>query len=144
MRFYAFGNYYLSSIQQGIQAGHVISEMSIMGKKDYTEWAKNHKTIVLLNGGNSESLQDIYNYFIRLQSMGMKYVYAKFNEDEQSLNKALTSVGIIIPEKIYDSPIKKLSGREKDIYIGKELCEKNLSEWEILLIEKISEFRLAN
>jgi hypothetical protein len=116
MRLYTFTNFYLSSIQQGIQTAHVVSELSIKAHPLYTEWAKDHKTIIVLNGGNSKSLQDVYSKLTRL--VETKYPIAKFNEDEQSLNEAFTCVGIVVPAKIYEHyPLKsfKLSKAENEL-----------------------------
>lgn len=106
MRFYSFGNYYLSSLQQGLQGTHVLTEMDVKYKgkaqeKALFDWKKNHKTIVILNGGNAQSLADLHEYFKYLQKRGMPHPFAKFHEDEQSLGGALTSVGIVVPERIY-------------------------------------------
>lgn len=106
MRFYGFGNYYLSSLQQGLQAAHCVAEL--FNKYAYDEsglqdqlfdWSRLHKTMVLLNGGNSASLADLYNH---LNDADNPFPFAKFHEDVESLNGALTYVGIILPERIYD------------------------------------------
>lgn len=108
MRFYGFGNYYLSSLQQGLQAGHCVGELFAQyrndkDKSDMTyEWAKNHKTMVLLNGGNSLSLQNLFEEFKVLQGMGMNLPFVKFHEDEQSLGGALTYVGMIVSSEVYE------------------------------------------
>ena len=71
MRFYGFGNYYLSSLQQGLQSAHVVGDLAAAsvskGKvtkmgKIYFKWASKHKTMVLLNGGNSASLQAVFDW----------------------------------------------------------------------------------
>ncbi len=106
MRFYGFGNYYLSSLQQGLQSAHVIGELFTIHNHltekymQVHDWAKNHKTMVLLNGGNSKDLAELFDFFNQENN---PYAFAKFNEDEQSLNGALTYVGIVLPSKIYDS-----------------------------------------
>ena len=101
MRFYSACNMYLSSIQQGIQTAHCVSEMLMkpFSEQRYQiqDWALNHKTIICLNGGNNKSLSDFYD-LIRYQS---QFPVAKFHEDEQSMAGMLTCVGIIVPEKIY-------------------------------------------
>lgn len=106
-RFYGFGNYYLSSLQQGLQAGHTVAQLFVehTGEKlsQVHEWAKNHKTMVLLNGGNSLSLANLHEKFNMWSQEGMPFAFAKFNEDEQSLGGALTYVGIILPNDIYDA-----------------------------------------
>lgn len=106
MRLYTFCNYYLSSIQQGIQTAHVVHEL--FNKYDeyspqsvsLKEWSKNHKTIIVLNGGNSSMLREIYEL---LHSHRNPFPYVKFHEDEESLNSVLTCVGVVLPEKIYNT-----------------------------------------
>ena len=112
MRFYGFGNYYLSSLQQGLQAGHAAVDLHVkyniheQGHYDikpcqdmYNDWAENHKTMVLLNGGNSADLADLFAFLYCEEN---PYPFVKFHEDEVSLNGALTYVGMILPPKIYD------------------------------------------
>ena len=89
LRCYHFGHFQLSSIQQGIQGAHAQMELFVKyniaraseldnipeyapttpelqfiesTKMLYT-WGREHKTMICLNGGNSASLQDIYNHF---------------------------------------------------------------------------------
>lgn len=127
MRFYGFGNFYLSSLQQGLQAGHTIADLFVKynhadlnaaSVNEYTqpkeiellenadmllEWARDHKVMILLNGGNSANLQELYDF---LDTNENPYPFTKFHEDEQSLNGALTYVGIILPERIYETAAK--------------------------------------
>lgn len=124
MRFYGFGNYYLSSLQQGLQAGHAVAELFVkhnhadvnnasagdytlpeernnLAKADYVlGWAENHKTMVLLNGGNSADLQELFEF---LETNKCPFPFVKFHEDEVSLNGALTYVGMILPAQIYET-----------------------------------------
>ena len=69
--FYSFVNYYLSDLQRGLQTAHVVADMFI--KYDYLTpqenhrlhfWARNNKTIIILNGGNSKNLLDIIVYYL--------------------------------------------------------------------------------
>lgn len=107
MRFYAVGNMYLSSIQQGIQAAHCVAEMmaSENTNRDTTlsiiDWVHDHKTIICLNGGNNKSLNDFYD-LVRYQR---QFPVAKFHEDDDSMAGMLTCVGIIVPENIYGADI---------------------------------------
>ena len=106
MRLYSMINMYLSPIQHGIQTAHVQNEMHLKAHFDidpkplqtYLEWAKNHKTIIVCNGGNAASLLDFIGLFSDPQN---PYLFSWFNEDEDSLNGALTCVGILLPEEIY-------------------------------------------
>lgn len=112
-RAYFFGNFYLSSIQQGIQSAHCLAEMfvkypyegnhlndSIWPCEILYNWATNHKTMICLNGGESRNLQMIYDDICTFGDK-LELPVAKFHEDE-SLNKTLTCVGIIVPDSIYD------------------------------------------
>lgn len=140
-RFYGFGNYYLSSLQQGLQAGHCVSELFVqhVGEKNKSDlvydWATNHKTMVLLNGGNSGSLQELYDFFEQLKFSGMHLPFVKFHEDQVSLGGALTYVGIIVPEYIYNHD----TGASEKIISSLEK-----SFWCKSLIYKLNEFMLAN
>lgn len=111
MRAYFFGNLYLSSIQQGIQSAHCVAEM--FTKYQYVNenvdnisqkcahlynWANDHKTMILLNGGYSENLQIICDLF---NDEFNSYPWASFHEGVDALNGALTCVGIILPERVY-------------------------------------------
>ena len=106
MRAQYFGNMYLSSIQQGIQAAHATHEMftrythTISGEKTQMlyDWAENHKTMILLNGGYMETIQDLVWFFSHDEN---PYPWSKFREGEDSLGGILTTVGIILPERIY-------------------------------------------
>ena len=101
LRAYFFGNMYLSSIQQGIQAAHVVAEMFIKYHglhPTLIDWANAHKTMILLNGGYSEELHRLHGVFASREN---PYPYAAFRESEQALEGAITSVGIILPEYIW-------------------------------------------
>lgn len=103
MRAYFWGNMYLSSIQQGIQAGHVIGNMSTKyhdATSDYYDWARYHKTIILLNGGMSCNL---HNIVMHLQDERNPFEWECFCESKEALDQALTSVGIILPEEEYNN-----------------------------------------
>jgi len=101
-RAYFFNNMYLSSIQQGIQAGHVIAEMSIKYVKEspkdtiYEKWAKDDKVMIVLNGGYVSNL-----YYIQEAIANLDFPWAAFNESEEAMDGMLTSVGVILPEWIY-------------------------------------------
>ena len=100
MRFYAVGNQYLSSIQQGIQAFHCLGEMVLEHdfNDQFDDWLSNHKTVICLNGGNNAALTDFWHF---LHTDKNTLPYSKFNEDEASMGGMLTCVGIVVPEKIY-------------------------------------------
>jgi hypothetical protein len=110
-RLYSFVNYYLSSIQQGIQTGHAAVKLV----REYTsknqdnqdsqmvsEWADNHQTFVVLNGGNSENLLDVIR---TVDDSDLPWAY--FREDEVSLGGIITAVGVIVPEIYFNVKIEK-------------------------------------
>ena len=113
MRAYFFGNFYLSSIQQGIQAAHVVSEMSVKYSPglppacDYEEWAHTHKTMILLNGGMAANLRELVACF---DTKDNSYCWAFFCEEEAALEGSITSVGIILPDTIYNTAAEWRAG----------------------------------
>lgn len=153
MRAYFFGNMYLSSIQQGIQALHVVSEMFVKysdpNKPNYHpvhEWATDHKTVVLLNAGYGSELYKLYGLF---DDSNNPYPWAHFHESEDALDNAFTSIGIILPERIYEtSKICREEGwspfllREGILGESKGLPT-DLSDWECELVLTINRYGLA-
>ena len=147
MRCYTFGNYYMSSIQQGIQAAHSTAELFVKYQdkvQDLYDWAENHKTMVCLNGGNLQGLKDIETL---LQSEDNNLPWASFYEDEESLGSILTNIAIIIPEHIYDTSAKIRSG-EYNVSITKIWDKENnfileLRIFDIKLIELLNSCQLA-
>ena len=166
MRFYAFCNYYLSSLQQGLQAAHVLTEMSLKARlkggqycHQYDNWASDHKTIILLNGGNDKDLRELLTFF----NMSNPYLYGSFCEDQQSLNGAMTCVGIILPENIYETVAAIRRGqlyfsnnrytfdetmfRDDDetekLWLLKNFINMLSTPWELEMIKRLGEYGLA-
>jgi hypothetical protein len=103
MRFYSFTNWMLRPIQQGIQPGHAAVELFVKYHhssvvKILYDWAENYKTFMCMNGGNNADLLELWSF---VDDINNPYPYAAFYEDEQSLNGTMTSIGIVLPEKIY-------------------------------------------
>jgi hypothetical protein len=63
-------------------------------------WARHHKTMICLNGGNHADITQLY---MVLRSIGaeLSLPVGIFYEDDISLNRAATAVGIVVPEYIY-------------------------------------------
>lgn len=112
MRAYYWGNMYLASIQQGIQAVHCTSELYLKYPFDEMaqstdlhqvkmsllhQWGQDHKTVIILNGGESEGLIEIA---AQLNVDENPYPWVTWSESVTALNSALTCVGIIVDEKI--------------------------------------------
>jgi len=128
---------YLSSIQQGIQSGHVISEMFVKYSPGFNDdssgqydmlydWADNHKTMILLNAGYGENIHELEAFFegtlgapgvTRLSEVYdgySPYPFGIFHESDEALCGAATCFGIILPPKIYEgcNAMRKV-GRDK-------------------------------
>lgn len=148
MRFYGFGNYYLSSLQQGLQSAHLVGELFTQynqgsGQLNIVyDWAKSYKTMVLLNGGNSASLQELYDFLGELKASGMYLPYAKFHEDEQSLGGALTYVGIVVPERHYEAASIIRAATDEEANAMFESFD--FADWEIKLVKQLNLYRLAS
>jgi hypothetical protein len=133
MRAYFFGNMYLSSIQQGIQAAHATHELFTkwnqpsLARSNLLEWAENHKTMILLNGGYAATIQELVDFLAEQGDHSVTYPYAPFYEEEASLNGALTTVGVILPEKIYLTAAairnERFTSREDSMTIRDQIWE---------------------
>ena len=94
---------YLSSIQHGIQALHCLQEINNSYPKHQMldEWANEHKTVYVLNGGTSFEMNDLVHFF---KHESNTLPWAVFHEP--SLDNSLTCIGIIVPDDIYNRPDK--------------------------------------
>lgn len=66
------------------------------------EFSRTHRTFIILNGGDHNALTDLYE----LLEQSHPYAYDKFHEP--GLNDALTSVVVVLPERMYDETASKL------------------------------------
>jgi hypothetical protein len=155
MRLYSFVNYYLSPLQHGLQTAHCVSDMSRTYKVNtrqaavYNDWADNHKTIIICNGGNVAMLEDLYTRLID-PTDAFDLPLVKFYEDEQSLSGALTSVATIVPAKFYDAKFvpdptspHELSGVYQYIDPDGRTTRYSIDTSEFQFIQLLKSFRLA-
>lgn len=115
LRMYGLTNYQLTGIQKGIQFLHGVVEYSQISKRlggdvlsIYDDWADNHKTVVLLNGGTSNHSINRYHegeftgtmegHLEKLNEIGI--VNATFNEPD--LNDMLSAVVFIVDERVFN------------------------------------------
>lgn len=146
---------YLSPIQLGIQTAHVVSELFVRYCNPSSHrvmlhnWAEEFKTIIVLNGGNQANLKEILLFLCEPDN---PYPYTHFCEDEQSLNNALTCVGIVIPEYVYEaaSEIRSLKWDIDAILTFEESTKLindktgfNLTVFEYRLIQLLNSCKLA-
>lgn len=104
LRMYGFVPYNISEIQKGIQFGHAVVEYEKKFGKTalYKEWAKNHKTFIILNGGTTNNSKQkpgsmqIHRNFLTKH----RWPHAEFHEPD--LNDALSAVVFIVDERIFN------------------------------------------
>lgn len=113
-RCYHINNFYLSGIHAGIQSAHAQHELAMKyltpngpivkspfhqpAIDGYVEWATNHKTIIVLNGGMQADLE---KWVELLSSTSHAHAWATFHEAPEALNGALTNIALVLPERIY-------------------------------------------
>lgn len=111
-RAYFFGNLYISQIQHGIQGSHAVTKMFRNNQPDLfdpdyamvdnlNDWADFGLTKIYLQAGfqrNLEVIHDVLSYICPR----LRLPYAKFHEEDDALNGALTSVCVVVPEEVYN------------------------------------------
>lgn len=117
LRLYTFCNFYLSSIQQGIQSAHVVHSLfvkypSFESNSILWDWAQNDKTMIVLNGG---AFADINQSFLTTSALNLNHhnvllPFERFSEDDYSLGGIMTCWGIVLPKRIYDAKYDEATG----------------------------------
>lgn len=121
LRFYAFTNFYISSIQHGIQTGHASVDLlrkyeqrlhdaqnsdndhlkatrvsaAINDLHVVRDWADNHKTYVILNGGDWFGVNKIFDIVAEAG-----FPFCDFYEP--GLGNIRTTVGVVLPDSIFN------------------------------------------
>ena len=116
LRLYTFINYYLSPIQAGIQSAHLVHELfneyeltsstPRADGKSIIDWSADHKTIIVLNGGNHKSLMELFGILLE-----QDLPWVSFNEDDASLGGLMTGIGVVLPDYIYEAKSTNNSSR---------------------------------
>lgn len=110
-RLYSLVIYNISSIQAGIQSAHSNMEYALKywNDKDFQDWAKNWKTIILLNGGITNSGKETYYNIEPKKGTMEKYLEIIQNMDikvvpfyEPDLNFSLTSMSFLVDERVFN------------------------------------------
>ncbi len=135
LRAYFFQNMYLTGVHAGIQSQHTTAEMFVKYnmKEGYlvlADWARYHKTTIVLNGGYASNLVRICKL---LDNPENPYPWAYFKESEEALNGCLTNVGVILPERVFSA----------DVDYQENYCQ-TLTDWEVQLAKEVSQCRLMN
>lgn len=108
MRLYSITNMYTSGIHAGIQTAHALHEMfrdhslTALQRSVLNDWADNHKTIIVLNGGYHAEIESVaYRLYTLGHRAGLPVGY--FRESEEALAGAYTAAVIVVPEHIYNA-----------------------------------------
>lgn len=96
-RMYVFVLKQLSPMQKGIQAAHSIVEYGLRHalNTDYIMWGNDDKTIVVLDGGIYNDMNDIIHALKE-----NVFTFSVFREPD--LNNMVTAISLIVPEEVYD------------------------------------------
>ena len=151
LRLYAFNHYKLCGIHAGIQTQHSTQEMNNVfhqwgGQDILQEWANKWKTTIILNGGNSKSLEEIRTLIYEGEHI---YPDGEFYESEDDMEGILTNVCIVVPEKVFNFkknhplsqgryPVDSVNLTVEGDYL------KDFTEFEIELGTRIASCRLMN
>lgn len=112
MRCYFFTNMYMLAQQAGIQSQHSGQRlcnkygMGFYGKQNlnavaqYKEWARNHETSIVLNAGHQINMMRLLE-LLKSSNKEEQFAWAEFHESKEALNGALTSIAVVLPERIY-------------------------------------------
>src|SRR5277367_6284157 len=116
LRLYSFVNFYLSSIQQGIQTGHAAVDLVRRYRADRipagaawnkdvedqidmaVKWADDYKTFIILNGGDADGVIKALSV---LSVSGFPYI--EFHEGEEALHGIMTCCAVVLPESIFNA-----------------------------------------
>lgn len=118
LRMYGLVPYNISPIQQAIQFGHGVVEYAQKYFKDanYQDWAKNHKTFIILNGGTTNEgrvsvtsdrrytgmsindLGSIQQHWLKLDENNIKKAIFR----EPDLNDTMTSIVFLVDERVFN------------------------------------------
>lgn len=147
MRFYSFTNFYLSSVQQGIQPAHCIADLFVKYRSDTPDravlfdWAENHKTMICLGGVNAQGVREV---FVQLCEIGdeLGLPFGSFHEDQASLDGTMTCCGIVVPTHIYEAAANLRTAR-RDSVTEIMAASDGLNNTELALADILNQYPLA-
>lgn len=118
---YCLAERHLSSIQKAIQSAHAIVEYSLQfgETEEYKSWAKNDKTIIVLDGGNVKDMDEIVEKFSAFEIPWMSFF-------EPDLDNIRTAIAVLVDERVYDT---KTYGKNYDDYMMMCHNDCNLPKW---------------
>ena len=91
----------LSAAVAGVQGAHAMHELDMLCSSNafFLEWDYNSLTIVLVNGGNTESLDNIQNLLCG-GAAGADLPFVAFHEDRETLDGILTAIAVVLPAEL--------------------------------------------
>lgn len=164
MRCYHFCNFYYSPIQHGIQSAHAQMEMFVKYQEDSPcrdqlfDWAINHKTMICLNAGCNQQIQEWYDFLLANSN---NYPWSGFREEVGSVShaKTLTNVALVLPERIYNASLTHDELEDIRFVIGDDVSDTKVlfrdpgmfgkahsfpfTHFEVQLIHKLRQCRLV-
>ena len=104
--------YNLSGIQKGIQAGHAAIEYALQhgDTAPFKNWAENHKTFIVLNGGSSRTMEDRVSELSELN-----IPHAIFREPD--LNDSISAIAFLVHEEEYAPDPDDLNPSATSLYL---------------------------
>ena len=149
LKAYFFNNQYLQGIHAGIQAQHCTAEMFAKYEKDnfkdikqrelLHEWADSHKTTIILNGGYARNIQRLVNLFYNDTSN--PYPFSYFCESEEALEGCITSVGIILPKRVFEGA-RYMSTSSPSLIRDRYTQLNNITSFELEIMKELSQCKL--
>lgn len=103
IRMYGLVNYQLSGIQKGIQFGHAVVDYGInYPTEEYSNWANNHKTFIILNGGTTnDNANSLGTMNLHLETLRSKNITVQeFREPD--LGDQITAICFLVDERVFD------------------------------------------
>lgn len=98
--------YNLSQIQIGIQSGHAQMEYALKywENEDFQDWAQNHKTWIILNGGTSTHTVE-YDFIGTMEESESALKEAGIDLAtfcEPDLNGSLSAIAFLVDERVFN------------------------------------------
>jgi len=119
---------------------------------DLLTFANRHKTWIVLDGGDHEALSDMWGFLCDERN---PYPFSRFCEP--GLNNAITSLSIVLPERMYDDVAttfgkalvrEDFDAREWTSFVDDaaflEVIERKYSDWEREFLKRKAVCRLAD
>lgn len=133
LKMYFLVPYQIIPIQQGIQSLHAVARFA-RATKDipkieelYNDWVDNHETVIVLNGGttntNPDRLGTLNVYLNELTKLGV-FVQPFYEPD---LGDQLTSIGLLVDERVFNK--EKYPDFNQCVHVEKGTTEEEYSQW---------------